>query len=149
MKDLTQIPFTAANFHLLENPHIPYWLWEDCAEIYGQEELAKMKAEHAEAESKLLFSGIHISYESCDCGDGYGCSHGSWPYEMTIKGNEGYEILFEEDGIYFRKGNRWITYSDLNGLTMADFVRACEYVGITLTPANNIADTFTGTENFA
>lgn len=23
-----------------------------------------------------------ISYESCDCGDGYGCSHGRWPYAL-------------------------------------------------------------------
>lgn len=25
-----------------------------------------------------------LEYDSCDCGDGYGCSHGSWPYAFHL-----------------------------------------------------------------
>ena len=24
----------------------------------------------------------HLEWDSCDCGDGYGCSHGSWPHAI-------------------------------------------------------------------
>lgn len=47
-----------------------------------------------------------MSWDSCDCGDGYGCSHGSYVYEIYItNGEKVYEVEYEDgDHLYF-EGN--------------------------------------------
>lgn len=40
--------------------------------------------EYKKLNENVIFSNTHLNYDSCDCGDGYGCSHGSWVYEISV-----------------------------------------------------------------
>jgi hypothetical protein len=35
-----------------------------------------------------IFSNITFDYESCDCGNEFGCSHSDWIYQINIYSNE-------------------------------------------------------------
>jgi hypothetical protein len=43
---------------------------------------AVILAQWREAEQKATPGPWHLEWDSCDCGDGYGCSHGSWPHAI-------------------------------------------------------------------
>lgn len=36
------------------------------------------------AMAKAMRGPWQVDYDSCDCGDGYGCSHGSWPHAFIF-----------------------------------------------------------------
>ncbi len=53
-------------------------------EIYSEDYYNKELKKWEEESSKLLFKNVFLRWESCDCGEGYGCSHGNWVYEINI-----------------------------------------------------------------
>jgi len=83
--------------------------------------------------AKVLFKNVSLLWDSCDCGDGYGCAHGSYVYELRIKnGDKVYEIEYEDgDHLYF-EGNAKMVKIPVAGSTIYDFVRACELCEIEL-----------------
>ena len=83
------------------------------------------------AKEKVLIFNTKLNYDSCDCGGGYGCSHGSWVYEITFTDQPDIEIEVEDDGLLFNTISGTISISHMR-FTMADFVRFCELVGIQL-----------------
>ena len=63
----------------------------------------------------------YLDYESCDCGDGYGCQHGSWPH--AIHGPANVQML-NSDGLlresYGHTINEIAELSDEAAQLMAD-----------------------------
>ncbi len=82
---------------------------------------------------KVIFKNVSLNWDSCDCGDGYGCSHGSYVYEINIvNGDKVYEIEYEDgDHLYF-EGSAGMVKIPTTGATIYDFIRACELCEIKL-----------------
>lgn len=82
---------------------------------------------------KVIFKNISLQWDSCDCGDGYGCSHGSYVYEINITNDKKvYEVEYEDgEHIYF-EGNGKMVKIPVAGSTIYDFIRACELCEIEL-----------------
>lgn len=87
-----------------------------------------------EKEDAVLFSNTYVSYDSCDCGDGYGCSHGSWPFEIIFSNNdEKFKGEFEDEkSIYLNGPKNQIRIEDYTKINMGEFSFFCEFVGIKL-----------------
>ncbi len=58
---------------------------ESDKEMIGECEYDKQLKQYHESKSKLFFKNVKLFWDSCDCGDGYGCSHGSWIYEVWVE----------------------------------------------------------------
>lgn len=83
--------------------------------------------------AKVLFKNVSLLWDSCDCGDGYGCAHGSYVYELSIKsGDKTYKIEYEDGDHLFFEGNAKMAKIPVAGATIYDFVRACELCEIEL-----------------
>lgn len=83
--------------------------------------------------SKVLFKNVSLQWDSCDCGDGYGCSHGSYVYEINIFSN-GKNITIEYtdgDTLEFYNEGKYCKIPTA-GATIFDFVRMCEICEIEL-----------------
>ncbi len=101
------------------------------AEYMGMEHYLKLAQECLEKNAKVLFTNIELQWESCDCSD-YGCSHGSYVYEMKIKsGDKIHKVEVDDIGvlIYFNERQANIPCNDV---TAYDFYRMCEMVGVKL-----------------
>ena len=48
------------------------------------DEVAAYLAEVKKRASAATPGPWRLEYDSCDCGDGYGCSHGSWPHALHL-----------------------------------------------------------------
>ena len=85
------------------------------------------------AESKVLFKNVSLNWDSCDCGDGYGCSHGSFVYQIDIFSNEKNIHIEYTDGDSLEFGNEG-NYCKIptDGATIFDFIRMCEICKIEL-----------------
>lgn len=111
--------------------------WED-VKYMGKESYDAALKEWQDAEDKVVFKNVGVGYESCDCGDGYGCSHGSWPYEIRVFDEEMKEVKhkidYEDHDQLFIDGldGRGITVSKIYNLTLGDFYDCCKMVGINL-----------------
>ncbi len=110
------------------------WLPAESDREYMDDENYKLAIEECNLKnSKVLFKNVRLLWDSCDCGDGYGCSHGSYVYELHIKnGEKAYEIEYEDgDHLYF-EGNAKMAKIPVSGATIYDFIRACELCEIEL-----------------
>jgi hypothetical protein len=91
-----------------------------------------------DAEKMVVFKNTYISYDSCDCGDGYGCSHGSWPYEIKVFDESRKkcvnEIQYEDGDQIFIEGDlRQVTLNKIySNLTLGEFYDFCKMVGVQL-----------------
>lgn len=95
--------------------------------------------EYNKQNENVIFSNTYLSWDSCDCGDGYGCSHGSWIYEVGVTTNNGKDIKFEtfdDNCICLNNGKKGSEYMEINtpmaNLTVGDFYRMCQILGIEL-----------------
>ena len=94
----------------------------------------KAKKEGEEKNEKVMFRNVSLNWDSCDCGDGYGCSHGSYVYEIHItNGEKVYEIEYEDGDYLFFEGNGKMVKIPVAGATIYDFIRACQLCEIELT----------------
>ena len=101
---------------------------------YMGEESYKLAIEECNLKNaKVLFKNVSLQWDSCDCGDGYGCSHGSYVYEInifskgkniTIEYTDGDSLEFYNEGKYCK--------IPTSGATIFDFVRMCEICEIEL-----------------
>ena len=91
-------------------------------------------AEFVKANEKVCFKNTHLNWDSCDCGDGYGCSHGSWVYEINVTDENGRHTIDmqDDDSLYFE--NKVTGKQCVIPLTasVGDFHRACQMCGINL-----------------
>lgn len=83
--------------------------------------------------AKVIFNNVLLHWDSCDCGDGYGCPHGSYVCDIEII-SKGEKIAVE-----YTDGDCLEFYNDgkcaripTEGATIYDFFRACELCEIEL-----------------
>lgn len=95
----------------------------------GEDEMKKAIAEWQAEEDKVIFNGFRVNWESCDCGDGYGCSHGRYPYDMECP-FENTDMSWEDDGFYIENKFGFIRFDRVKEITMGDFITACSLLRI-------------------
>lgn len=107
-------------------------------EFISREDYEAMLHDYNVANEKVIFSNTYLEWDSCDCGDGYGCSHGSWIYSLSII-NDGKRMEADiEDGEYLmiengKKGDDYRCISlPIDSISIGDFYRACQLMGIEL-----------------
>lgn len=112
---------------------------ENAVKWMGQESYDKYVKEYNEQEDKVWFSNTRVEYDSCDCGDGYGCSHGSWPFAIHFGNNdEKCKGEFEDETSLFLVGpNNHFTIGDYTKITMNLFIDLCQMCGIILERKTN------------
>lgn len=81
---------------------------------------------------KVMFKNISLDWDSCDCGDGYGCSHGSWVYEININNQDKSHTLEIDDSGIIAYNEKRQSMIPCNDVSIYDFYRMCEIVGIKL-----------------
>ncbi len=124
--NLFKIPFNAEllfNYGTCNYKEKPEWMSENdykCNQI-----------EYHEEEAKVLFKNVKVEYESCDCGNGYGCSHADYPYGLIFD-NQPNESYFEDDGILICNDKGMVRFDNLKDISMGHFVNACELLDIKL-----------------
>jgi hypothetical protein len=128
-KNLSELPFHVKH---LESNNWP--LDEDSKKFMDDDSIAKYQEACQLAEDDVVFKGIHITWDSCDCGQGYGCSHPDWPFEGRFNDDPEVEFEFEDDSIRLSKNGKHITVGPTGKMTMQDFKTACEMIGIILIP---------------
>lgn len=77
---LSEIPFS---WEAVMNHEYPPMVYED--DEFPEATLSQQIA-YDDADAKVCLENVFVNYDSCDCGDGYGCSHGSWPIEVKVNG---------------------------------------------------------------
>lgn len=103
---------------------------------YMGEENYKLAVEECNIKNeKVIFKNVFLQWDSCDCGDGYGCPHGSFVYEIDIL-SKGERIKVEyTDGdsleFYNPKSGMYCNIPT-KGATIFDFIRMCEICEIDL-----------------
>ncbi len=83
--------------------------------------------------AKVLFKNVSLEWDSCDCGDGYGCSHGSYVYEINITNKDKLHTVEYTDGdsLEFCNNGRYCKIPTA-GATIFDFIRMCQICEIEL-----------------
>lgn len=104
----------------MEKEHMPINIYE----------FEKKKGE--EQNSKVLFKNVNLHWDSCDCGGGYPCSHGSFVYEIEITNEDKtHKLEVEEDYICFDNTGKYGALP-IQNTTIFDFIRMCQLCEIEL-----------------
>lgn len=127
-QNLSELPFDVKH---LENNEYP--IDTEMKKYMDAEKIKEYQAAYDLSESDVIWRGIHIVWDSCDCGQGYGCSHPDWPFEGRFGDDPEAKFDFEDDSILLTKDGKHITIGPTDKMTMQDFKSACDIVGITLT----------------
>ena len=110
------------------------WMPSESDIKYMGEESYKLAVEEWNLiNAKVLFKNVSLQWDSCDCGDGYGCSHGSYVYEINIF-SKGKNITIEYtdgDSLEFYNEGKYCKIPTA-GATIFDFIRMCEICEIEL-----------------
>jgi len=119
----------------IEGSNIAYTGWipsESDKKWMDGDSFAKSVKEGEEKNAKVLFKNVFPQWESCDCGDGFVCSHGSWVYEINITNEDKTHTLeIDDSGIIAYNAQRQAMIPEKES-TIYDFYRMCELVGIKL-----------------
>lgn len=108
------------------------WMPKDISYM-GEDSYKLAVEEYNLKNAKVLFKNVSLQWDSCDCGDGYGCSHGSYVYEINIFSN-GKNITIEYtdgDSLEFYNEGKYCKIPTA-GATIFDFIRMCEICEIQL-----------------
>jgi len=127
MNKLFEIPFSVD--HLCNNGWMPD---EEKPAYMKQEEYDKWKQDYANSQAKVMFKNINVSFESCECGGDYGCSHQPYPYGINFKNDKTIEAIFEDDGFYLQNSKGFMKFDKEKEISMGHFIVACELIGIEL-----------------
>lgn len=96
-------------------------------DVYESE---KKKGE--EQNGKVLFKNVKTQWDSCDCGGGYPCSHGSYVYEIEIKNEDKtHKLSLEPEYICFDNDGKYGSLP-IPSATIFDFIRMCQLCEIEL-----------------
>jgi len=90
-----------------------------------------------DAEAKVLFKNVRIDYESCDCGDGYGCSHASYPIGIGFSEDESF--FLEEDSYY---ADNKVSFHSPLPKTIGEFVEDCSRCGFNLEWSDEVVEKY-------
>ena len=67
-----------------------------------------VKEKNEKLKSKVLFKNVKTQWESCDCGGGYPCSHGSYVYAIEVENEDKtHELIMEPDYICFDNAKKY------------------------------------------
>lgn len=129
VENLYNIPLDVEGSNLSETGWPPS---EDDKKWMPLEEWEQAINDYKDKNSKVIFSNIRLNWESCDCGDGYGCNHKDWVYEIDVLNGDKKNTIHFEDGerLLFEKDS--IDFSLPRNCTVGDFYRACQLSGIEL-----------------
>lgn len=99
----------------------------------GEKEYKLAVDEYNLRNEKVIFKNVFLQWDSCDCGDGYGCSHGSYVYEIDVLNNgERIKIEYTDgDSLEFYNKGKYCKIPT-EGATIFDFIRMCEICEIEL-----------------
>jgi hypothetical protein len=110
------------------------WMPSDIEKQRMDEKVYTSYVEEANAKNaKVIFKNISLQWDSCDCGDGYGCSHGSYVYDINIKNTDKTHSVEYTDGDsleFFNNGQYCKIPSGC--ATIYDFIRMCQICEIEL-----------------
>jgi hypothetical protein len=83
--------------------------------------------------AKVIFKNVSLQWDSCDCGDGYGCSHGSYVYDIyIINGDKRINVEYTDgDSLEFYNEGKYCKIPTA-GATIFDFIRMCQICEIEL-----------------
>lgn len=99
---------------------------------FGKEKAEMWATEFKEKNKHVLFKNINLKWDSCDCGDGFGCSHPDWVYQIEVKNKEkNHTIELNGNGIEAYNNNRQCVIPEKN-VSVYDFFRMCEMLEIEL-----------------
>lgn len=106
---------------------------DDELRIMGEEDFRLAREEYILQNQKVLFKNVFLEWESCDCGDGYGCSHGSYVCEIDVlKNGKRIKIEYTDgDSLEFYNKDKYCKIPTA-GATIFDFIRMCEICEIDL-----------------
>lgn len=109
------------------------WIPSDSDKKYMESKDFEEAVKQSEKENeKVLFKNIYLNWDNCDCGEGYGCSHGSWVYEINIAcEGKNHTLEIDDSGIIAYNNGRQSMIPEKE-VTVYDFYRMCEIVGIKL-----------------
>ncbi len=110
------------------------WMPSEKDISYMGEENYKFAIEECNLKNaKVIFKNVHLSWDSCDCGDGYGCSHGSYVYEINITNVDKTHTIEYTDGdsLEFYNNGKCCKIPT-EGVTIFDFIRMCQICEIEL-----------------
>ena len=102
--------------------------------VMSQESYDRAIVDFKVANALVLFKNVALQWESCDCGGEYGCSHGSYVFELKIiTPDKTYTVDYEDyETLYFIGNDNKAAIPVVSGTTVYDFVRACELCEIEL-----------------
>ena len=110
------------------------WIPSDKDKKYMDEDRYKYAIEEGNNKNeKVLFKNIELQWESCDCGDGYGCSHGSYVYEIIIINyNKKIKVEYTDgDSLEFYNNGK-CGRIPVEGASIFDFIRISQLCEIEL-----------------
>ena len=79
---------------------------------------------YLEAQKKVVFKDLHVNMETCDCGGEYGCSHGSYPYDIRSNFDK-VDMTWEDGGFYIENKIGFIRFDKTSQMTIGHFYQAC------------------------
>jgi len=125
----SQIPLNVEGSNIDRTGWMPS---EDDKKYIDENSWQKAVKEYEEANEKVMFNNVSLQWDSCDCGDGYGCSHGSYVYEILISNEDKtHKVDVDDSGLSFYNDQKQ-SCIPMYGSTIYDFYRACELVDIKL-----------------
>lgn len=129
-----KIPFDVNKLELIDNN-----IWcpaKEDKQYMTQSAFDEALDEHDKKKKQLYFNNVSVNYESCDCNEGYGCSHLDWPYEIEVNdkiNNITHLITIDgNDSLIFNYGKTDISINGLESFTYGDFIRFCKLCNINL-----------------
>lgn len=117
----------------IEGSNIDFVGWTPTPEderFMSEEGFIKAKKEGEEKNEKVIFKNAKTQWDSC--GDGYGCSHGSYVYAIEIQNeNKTHELSLEPEYICFDNDGKYGSLP-IPSATIFDFIRMCQLCDIEL-----------------
>lgn len=109
------------------------WMPSESDIKYMGEESYKLAVEECNLKnSKVIFKNVSLSWDSCDCGGGYPCSHGSYVYAIEVKNEDKtHELSLEPEYICFDNDGKYGSLP-IPSATIFDFIRMCQLCEIEL-----------------
>lgn len=110
------------------------WIPSEIDKKYMDEKNYLLAIEEAKTKNeKVLFKNVSLQWDSCDCGDGYGCSHGSYVYDIDIiNGGKRINVEYTDgDSLEFYNEGKCCKIPTA-GATIFDFIRMCQICEIEL-----------------
>ena len=109
------------------------WIPSETDKKYMDEKNYLLAIEEAKTKNeKVLFKNVSLQWDSCDCGDGYGCPHGSYVYSIEVKNEDKtHELSLEPEYICFDNDGKYGSLP-IPSASIFDFIRMCQLCEIEL-----------------